>query len=303
LIAWWAGCSEGVVPAAAALAPELADPDRARFVAVGDTGKGTADQAAVAEALATVCGELGCDFVLLLGDNLYPAGLETPDDPRAAAVIAEPYADVAPVYAILGNHDWAGWRREVADREVAWAEGDGRVRLPANAWWFDAGPARVVGVDTTAAMVDGAAFQAAWARERLDSAPGPWAVLAGHHPLRSDGPHGNAGAYEGWRWVPYLSGAGVAELYADTCGAADLLLAGHDHTRQVLPACGATQVVAGTGAAATRVVDRGNSPSFADAELGFAWLELGPDTGEVRFYGVSGVVDARIELAPRADHP
>lgn len=47
-----------------------------RFVAVGDTGKGNDTQQQVADAIRDHCAAEGCDFAVLLGDNLYPEGAE-----------------------------------------------------------------------------------------------------------------------------------------------------------------------------------------------------------------------------------
>ncbi len=51
----------------------------ARFVAFGDAGNAKAR--GLADAVATVCAERGCDFVLYLGDTGYPDGYERADDP------------------------------------------------------------------------------------------------------------------------------------------------------------------------------------------------------------------------------
>jgi tartrate-resistant acid phosphatase type 5 len=153
-------------------------------------------------------------------------------------------------------------------------------------------------VDTTAVFQGDAAFQAGWLKDQLAASNAVWKVVAGHHPMRSNGPHGNAGAYEGWRWVPWMSGGSLATFFEDAvCGQADLYLAGHDHTRQVLAYCGVTLVVAGTGASATRVVDRGNPVDFADAERGFTLFRLGADRGEVQLYGETGSLDGTFQLA------
>ena len=55
-------------------------PTPVRFVAMGDTGEGNADQATVAAAIETLCAAQGCDFVLLLGDNFYDVGVEDVND-------------------------------------------------------------------------------------------------------------------------------------------------------------------------------------------------------------------------------
>ena len=46
-------------------------PKTVKFIAIGDTGKGNADQRRVAIAMRDLCAAKGCDFVLMLGDNIY----------------------------------------------------------------------------------------------------------------------------------------------------------------------------------------------------------------------------------------
>jgi len=56
------------------------DPDGGqvvRFVALGDTGKGNPSQYQVGAAIGAHCAKLGCDFVVLLGDNFYQNGAFT----------------------------------------------------------------------------------------------------------------------------------------------------------------------------------------------------------------------------------
>lgn len=281
--------------------PTLSDPERVRFVALGDVGRGTATQRRVAEAVAAVCAERGCDLVVLLGDNLYPDGMEAPDDPRMDERIGDMYAGAgAPLYLVLGNHDYGKGRdAERAGWQVAWATARDAAELPANAWWTETGPALFVGLDTNAAFQFGAGFQSRWLADRLAESDARWKIVLGHHPFRSDGPHGNAGAYEGWSSVPVMSGGGLATLFEERlCGAADLYLAGHDHLRELIDHCGVALVVSGAGAKGTEVVDRGNHPRFASAEPGFAWIELRGDGGTVEFYDQDGARDGFFALQP-----
>ncbi len=274
---------------------EAADADVVRFVAVGDTGKGNATQRRVAAAIARTCASRGCDFVILLGDLLYPRGMEDPNDPRAEERVLAPYAQVgAPVYAVLGNHDYAHGRDT---RRAQWLLDFAReapgVALPGHAWAARVGPVALIGLDTAAAFQFGPGEQRAWLDRTLDAhdRPGTWVVVAGHHPLRSDGPHGNAGAYEGWPGVPWMSGTGLGRWLGELCGRADLYLAGHDHSRQLLRHCGMDLVVSGAGSSATAIVDRGNAPRFAKATPGFAWLELTPRGGRALFVDADGIVE------------
>lgn len=299
VLAPWLGCSEPPVDARIAPPPPLADPDRIRLLALGDVGRGTETQRQVARGAAAACAERGCDAVLLLGDNLYPSGMESPDDPRADAWLRDLYEPIgAPVYLVLGNHDYARGRDvERAGWLVAWAARTDGFELPGPVWTTRAGPLRLIGLDTNRALQFGEAAQAAWLDEQLDD-DARWTVVLGHHPLRSDGPHGNAGSYEGTRWLPWASGRSVERLLSVLCGRADLYLAGHDHSRQLLEHCGVPLVVSGAGGSATGIVDRGNQPRFAQGSPGGAWLELGPEEGRVVFLDADGREDGAFGLVP-----
>jgi hypothetical protein len=57
-------------------------PRGVRFAAIGDTGKGNTGQKQVADAIARKCAASGCDFVQLLGDNIYDSGVTSVTDPQ-----------------------------------------------------------------------------------------------------------------------------------------------------------------------------------------------------------------------------
>ncbi len=296
-------CTSGQVPSATESLGAVSS-DRLRLVAIGDVGRKTDAATRVAAAVQRVCAERGCDLVVLLGDNLYPRGLETPEDPRADAYISDRYAEAdAPLWLVLGNHDYGhGRSTQKAAWQVAWAQRTPGVNLPAQTWVVDAGPARLVGLDTNAALQFGEGPQAAWLARAFDDRPDAWRVVLGHHPFRSDGPHGNAGAYEGWRFVPWMSGGSLERLFEDgLCGRADLYLSGHDHSRQLIDHCGATLVVSGAGASTTEIVDRGNAPAFAEATPGLVWIELGIEQATVAFHDQDGAVEGEFER-PRSTH-
>lgn len=261
-----------------------------RFAAIGDTGVGNAGQRQVARAVGEVCAERGCDFVLLLGDNYYPRGMQAPDDPRIDELITGVYGDLGlPVYAVLGNHDWGHGRDHAAAAwQVAWAREHAFVHMPERYYRFSAGPATFFALDTTSVFFGSGADQAAWLAQDLPNTQTPWRVVFGHHPLRSNGEHGNAGAYEGLSWVPVVRGRPLADLLnTHVCGKADLYLSGHDHLLQWIRHCDTELIVSGAGAAHTELVDRGNTPRFAAARLGLAWVELGAQ-GTVAFYDEQG---------------
>lgn len=305
MIGWLpSGCHPDVVSIGAAAPPATARPGSVSFVALGDVGKGSDTQRRVRDGAARACAALGCDFAVLLGDNLYPAGMESPDDPRFDEWIAQTYAPLGvPVYLVLGNHDYGrdSRDRERAGYQIAAAERLDGLELPANAWTTAAGPAVFFGVDTNAVFQFGGGYQGDWLRPLLDRADARWRVVFGHHPYRSNGPHGNAGAYEGWRWVPWMSGGSVRRWFeGSVCGRADLYLAGHDHNRQLLEACGVTLIVSGAAGSTTELVDRGNTPAFASAEPGAVWVTLGPERGTIAFLDADGNVEQEFPIRPAA---
>ena len=300
-VALLAGCGSAPLPpppAAVAIATE--DADTLRFVAIGDVGTGSASMRLVADAVARTCAERRCDLIAILGDNLYPAGMEADDDPRFEAWVVSPYErSGVPLVILLGNHDYADGRQAaVAQRELDWVARTGRGVLPAPYYAATAGPADLVVTDTSRVFW-GDPGQIAWAAETLAAAERRWRVVLGHHTWRSDGPHGNAGAYEGFPGIPWSSGAAVSRLLDGVvCGNADLYVGGHDHSLQLLDApCGGHIVVSGAAARGTTLPGRGNAPHFATTVPGFAWIELG-DRGRVVFFDQDGAVLHDADIGP-----
>lgn len=285
--------------------PVAQDPTPVRFAALGDAGKGNADQARNAEALAAVCARQGCDLVLLLGDNVYPDGVTSLHDPRWQTAFEQPFAPVdAPFYPVLGNHDLGpggleAWRGDV---QVAWSADHPRWRLPARYHRHRRGAVDFLALDTPAFMLAGlgnplidtfaerARAQERWIDESTAS-PASWRIAYGHHPLRSNGRHGDAGAYEGVPGLPLVSGGGVREALTEhLCGRVDLYLSGHDHNQQWLtePCAGTELIVSGAGSSTSPL--RGDHPvRFQDDRLeGFVWIELVGPVMRVQFWNRDG---------------
>jgi len=290
--------------------------DRLRLIAVGDIGEGNGSQRRNAEAMATVCRDkadhhgLGCHMLLTLGDNLYPEGAPSPDSPIWDTNLWSPWAPVVelglPVYATLGNHDYGerGFSVERASHQLAHSHP--LWNLPARHYALTAGPVRLVALDTNPILLEplwGDSPQRAWVDEALSQGDAPWKLAFGHHPYRSNGQHGNAGAYEGKEWLPIVSGDSVADfMEAHLCGRADLVLSGHDHNRQWLaPTCGTRFAVSGAASKTTPLVDRGAPSEWADDALeGFIWLELRADgTGLAEFWDRSGTSNFQVPLRSR----
>lgn len=291
MLLWLLACSSPApLDVADAFELPVGDPERVRFIALGDTGKGNQTQRDVAEGIRTVCAHRRCDFVLLLGDNLYNDGMVTPDDPRMDEVFTDIYSGLdLPFAAVLGNHDWGRYHyADNARYQLEWAAKNDQYVLPAPNYRFQAGHAELWAIDTDTVFWEGKQPVAGWLDRTLQGSEARWKVVFGHHTYRSEGPHGNAGAYEGWQRVPYVSGGALRELFDDHVkGQADLYVCGHDHSLQTFDHEGLELVVSGSGASTTPLVDRGNHPDLAFSKPGFVWVELG-ETMSFEVYDAAG---------------
>ncbi len=266
-----------------------------RFVAFGDAGTGSAGQVRVADAVKQVCEVRGCDFVLLLGDDFYPSGVESVEDPKWESHFERPYAELnLPFRPVLGNHDYGGEGMRVDLRRGA-AYVQRRLLSPhwdmPFLWYsFTAGPVRFYALDTTCALLGLPTLQAGEIAEAMAHSDSPWNIAYGHHPYLSNGPHGDAGKYEKMPWLPIGDGQGVKEFLEDVvCGTADVYLSGHDHSRQWLrETCRGTELmVSGAGAKATSLPGE-HSTWFQANTLGFFWFEADERHLRVAVYNQDG---------------
>jgi hypothetical protein len=269
-----------------------------RFVAVGDTGKGNSGQKEVAAAIRTKCQADGCNFVLLLGDNIYESGPNSVDDAQWRTKFEEPYAGIdIPFYAALGNHDYGGngtgfefqkaqWSVEYTQRSKKW-------RMPSEYYSFKAENAEFFALDTNAQMFGRDRDQRREVAGMIARSTSSWKIAFGHHPYRSNGTHGNAGNYDNLGLVPVAGGRTVKSFMEEVvCGKVDLYLSGHDHSRQWLTeTCSGTELaVSGAGATGTEL--RGNNPArFQSTNIGFLYIVIDGPTLRAEFVDTAGQVD------------
>lgn len=294
------------------------DPGAVRFIVVGDTGTGGANQYALAHTIARTCQERGCDFIVHTGDIIYDSGVSSAYDPQFTSKFERPYGSIGlPVYLVLGNHDlgeepadeadlqqW-GWR-EKGDHMVAYAQRDDRPstawRMPARWHAFSEGPVAFAAFDTTPILYSsleadaaGPLHAAVSAQEEFAALAWPdeaaWRFAVGHHPYISNGKHGNSLDHRDGA----VHGEVLAEFYEEhVCPRTDVLLVGHDHDLQWLPpttACPDTWfLVSGAGARPRALEDPQRNPVAFQrgAVLGFFWLEVRGDRLSVVAIDVEG---------------
>lgn len=306
LLALFAG---GAAPAEEASegTPAIEDaPEVVRFLAFGDAGFGSPDQRRVADAMARVCEREGCDLALMLGDNVYWAGVNGTADPAWREKFEEPYANLSiPFRPVLGNHDAAGGN---GDHQVDYTRVSGKWRMPARNHTFVEGPAVFYALDLTDAARARGATVADWRtmralNETLDGTDAAWRIVYSHFPLAGNGKYGAAGRYEN------VSGRGEAVralVETAVCPRADLYLAGHEHVLEWLEpteACPGTELVVSGAAGSARAIVRDEFPSrfSVGGTLGFFWFEATQERLTGRAYDANATVlfERTLFAAPR----
>ncbi len=270
--------------------------DARGFVAIGDWGRGgDRDQIAIAQAMAQAATELHSRFVISVGDNFYPAGVQSADDPQWRTSFENVYTHPAlqtPWYAALGNHDYRGH----APAQVAYAKRGGRWRMPAasyvvgsadlgipdlNLFVLDTTP--LVGDHDEAAMrllhgrigLPAPDAQMTWFREALKASRANWKIVVGHHPIYSGGHHGSSSLLAS-RLEPLFKAHGV-----------NAYLCGHDHVLQHIQRDGVAHICTGAGASAGTAKDIPGT-LFRNSETGFAMFRLEASALQLEFRNAEG---------------
>ena len=262
---------------------------------IGDFGTGAADQVKVAQAMHKFVADQGIQptGLLLLGDNFYGPTKDglTVDSQRWATGIEAMYpASVfpGPLWAVLGNHDYhdnAGGEKV----QVAYSQKTGtRWKLPAKWHRFELGPQEqplvtFLCVDSNLPAVSGGPDkktkkprssmtaaeeqeQLAWLKTELAKPRAPFTIVVGHHPLYSNGDHGDTQQLIA-QWEPLFQ---EHQVHAYLCG--------HDHDLQHLEMRGrfTTHLLSGGGGARTRKLDGTHQGPFGKDVHGFTHLQITP---------------------------
>jgi 3',5'-cyclic AMP phosphodiesterase CpdA len=239
---------------------------RLRIVVVGDTGSGSA---AVAKGIAQVHARARLDAVILTGDNVYPCGVKSADDPRWE-VLAPLAALGLPLYPVLGNHDYCG-------NEAA------QIGAPIENWNM---PAREYALRSS--LVDFAFLDTTPIARRqrrpnaLEFGTAPWRFVVGHHTVVSSGYHGYLPRGEHNAMKQILEPMRRAKV--------DLYLCGHDHHLELLRTK-PLMLVSGAGSDPIIPVMRHASTIYPDqttAYRGFAVVEVTVNMMTIRFYDADG---------------
>jgi hypothetical protein len=239
-----------------------------RIVAFGDFGTGTDEQKQVAAAMMAEHRKSPFDIGLTVGDNFYPVGMESLKDPRWKTWWENLYGPMQiPFYAVLGNHDWYDFDSPAA--EILFSGHAKSWEMPSPYYTFVAGPIQFFAIDTN----EVSAKQLVWLNEELTKSRARWKVVYGHHPIYSDGYHGdNAELID--KLLPVINNR------------IDVYLSGHEHDLQHLkPVAGIHFLVSGGGGRDLRPPQPTNRAFFATEKHGFTIFQVDQNKFDIRFVG------------------
>lgn len=286
------------------------------LLAIGDFGTGGADQKRVAEAMRqfVAAKKLRPAGLWLLGDNVYgptPEGFSVRSKRWQEEIEAMYPAAVfpGPQWAVLGNHDYhdnAGGEQV----QLAYARQPGvRWHLPDKWYRVDLGGPKplvtFIALDSNLPEVSGgydkkkkrqrtslsaaeAERQQAWLKSQLAGPRAPFTVVVAHHPLYSNGSHGDS---------PHLQKLWGGLLQEHRVHA---YLCGHDHDLQHLELEGlfTSFVLSGGGGGRIRALKNARTMPYGRDLHGFTHLQIEPEALTFSHHGVDGRVLHRFTKRP-----
>jgi hypothetical protein len=270
-----------------------------RFAVIGDAGRGDDAQYDIARQMVAWRARFPFEFVLMLGDNIYPP--HTPEDYRRK--FEEPYAPLLQAgvtfHAAIGNHD--------DPAQVQY----GKFNMGGQRYYtFRKSERRLGGLAGAGVrffVLDSRSLdpgQIAWLKGELSASGTNWKICYMHHPIYTSGRY-RAGARA---LRPVLEPVLVE-------GDVDVVLAGHEHFyERLLPQHGISYFISGAGGALRRGDIRPSTLRAAgfDEDVHFMLMEVSGD--ELYFQAIgrngrtvdAGVIakEARTDDRPQTpDHP
>lgn len=250
--------------------------DAFNFYVIGDWGRnGEFHQRDLAVTMNKVAATIEPEMILSTGDNFYPDGVISTQDPLWKTSFEDVYTGhglMAPWYVVLGNHDYHG----NPQAEIDYSKISQRWNMPARYFvedkMIDDGTSiKFIFIDTSpleddyykeeykqAVSSQDTTRQLRWLDSTLASSKATWNFVVGHHPL-----------YTGGKRVdePNYTRSHLEKIFVKHN--VDVYFAGHEHDLQYIKPEGATHYfVSGSG---SEVRPTGKLPisKFAESIQGF----------------------------------
>lgn len=255
-----------------------------RLVGFGDFGYRGVDSGRflVATAIQKRHKEQPFNVGLTVGDNFYPRGVDSVTDPTWKEIWEKDYSPLKiPFFATLGNHDYDG--NETA--QVEYTQKSPTWKMPGRYYTFKAGPIQFFALDTDEGTAKSYFWRSSkpWSKSQVDwldqqlkaHANARWKIVYGHHPIYSDGEHGDTSRMLR-QLLPILKAHKI-----------DVYLAGHDHDLQYHVKDGIHFAIIGGGGKDTRAITKRRA-EFAVARHGFLDLTATDKTMLLRIMSAGG---------------
>ncbi|MBN1448424.1 MAG: metallophosphoesterase [Bacteroidetes bacterium] len=261
-----------------------AEASRISLLVIGDWGTGGAGAKRVGSVMADEHQRLPVQAVISTGDNIYPSGVSSVDDPQWRSKFENIFpVDRLPIpfWAVLGNHDY----RDNPDAQVTYTGhvlSDGSVtrwKMPGRYWTtvFHAvdgkNTLRVVGIDTQLLVGNRQTRVAhlSWLDSALTAATERRIFVVGHHPVYSHGHYGNNTTLIR-HLAPLLEKHGV-RAYLD----------GHEHDLQLIKPINGVRYIISGGGGGKRKTSSGKNTEFSSSSLGFVRIDLFDDRMRITY--------------------
>jgi len=282
------GMAAGLARAEGNSAAPTTRPDEVNLIAMGDWGSGAAPQRAVANTLAdyVAAQPVTFDGTILVGDNFY-VPLKSINDPawqNLFETMYDPAKLAMPFYVALGNHDCQQGKFQI-ELDYAKAHPESRWKFPSR--WYrlelpeDKPLVTIFMLDSDKDYLSAEQWkqESKWlASELAKPRTTPWVMAAAHHPLFSNGSHGDTGPLQR-EWGPLFKKYSV-----------DFYVCGHDHDLQHIQPDGwfTSFILCGGGGKTPRPMRMTNRGPFSRSLDGFVHMELTPEKAVVKYIDSEG---------------
>jgi predicted MPP superfamily phosphohydrolase len=225
--------SIATITAGAAVLPRMvfgATPakDKIKFIAIGDFGTGDDNQFEIAAQMLRDHKTSPLDFVIAVGDNIYPDGGGRHFEKKFARPYAGLIREGVKFHAVLGNHDVRDGRGDQCQYPLFNMNGQCHYTVKKGD-----GLAEFFMIDSTAFDMT----QAGWLEGVLKESTAKWKIAVFHHPIYSSAEEHGSDVGLRRRIEPLLARYGV-----------NVVISGHDHTyERVKPQQGVQYFVTGAG--------------------------------------------------------
>lgn len=280
------------------------------FLVLGDFGRnGDYHQKDVAVQMSKAAATIDSEFVISVGDNFYPNGVQSTQDPQWKASFEDIYFNYnlqTDWYVALGNHDYNG----SIQAQIDYSKISRRWNMPAT--YFketveleDGSKALLVFIDTNPFVksyhskgdemeenvkAQDTIAQKKWLIETLQTtdASVKWKIVVGHHPM-----------YSGGKRKTSQDTKDIETLFAPIFDQfkVDVYLCGHEHDLQVIKPKGryTMQFLSGAGCE-VRPTGTREGTLFALSEPGFMTFSLTPKLMLVQLVNAQGKIVYTQEL-------